>query len=149
MPVIFREATADDLAAVVALLADDMLGRGRERPDDLAPYRAAFEEIVADPNNAVIVGEADGRIVATYQITLIPNVSLGATKRAQIEGVRVSADLRGQGAGKALIRDAEGRARAAGATLLQLTMNAERTDSHRFYVANGFAPSHVGFKKTL
>jgi GNAT superfamily N-acetyltransferase len=149
MRVIFRDATEADLESVVALLAEDRLGQGRERPDDMAPYAAAFAQIAADPNNALVVGEIEGRIVATYQITLIPNVSLRATKRAQIEGVRVSADLRGQGVGAALISDAEARARAHGATLLQLTMNAERSDSHRFYVANGFAPSHVGFKKPL
>lgn len=149
MPVIFREANEADLAAVVALLADDRLGQGREHPGDMAPYRAAFAEIAADPNNVIIVGEDTGRVVATYQLTLIPNVSLRATKRAQIEGVRVAFDLRGRGIGRALIGDAEARARNAGATLVQLTMNSTRSDSRRFYVANGFEPSHTGFKKPL
>lgn len=146
---IFREAGEGDLAAVVALLADDRLGRARETPEEPARYDVAFAEIVADPNNSLIVGEDGGRIVATYQLTIIPNISASATKRAQIEGVRVASDLRGQGLGAALLRDAETRARAAGAGLLQLTMNATREESRRFYVANGFDPSHTGFKKVL
>lgn len=149
MSVTFRKASERDLATVVALLADDCLGHERESPDDMAAYNAAFAEIAADPNNILLVGEIRCRIVATYQLTIIPNFSVGATKRAQIEGVRVASDMRGQGFGAALIRDAEARARAAGAGLLQLTMNATREDTRRFYVANGFDPSHTGFKKTF
>ena len=48
-----------------------------------------------------------------------------------------------------MLTDAEARARAAGASLLQLTMNRGREDSYRFYEANGFAPTHIGFKKPL
>jgi GNAT superfamily N-acetyltransferase len=97
----------------------------------------------------VIVGEAEGRLIACYQLTFIANLSLSATKRAQIEGVRVDTAMRGAGVGAAMLRDAEARARRAGAGLLQLTMNRTRASSHRFYEANGFEPSHIGFKKRL
>ena len=66
-----------------------------------------------------------------------------------IAHVRVAADRRGQGLGAALIADAEARARASGAVLLQFTTNAARTDAHRFYRRLGFTPSHIGFKKPL
>ncbi|MCG6882634.1 MAG: GNAT family N-acetyltransferase [Silicimonas sp.] len=148
MSIVFREAGERDLPGVVALLADDVLGQGREVAE-IAPYRDAFARMAEDPNNVLIVGEADGAVVACYQLTIIPGVSLSATTRAQIEGVRVASGMRGQGAGRALVVDAEERARAAGATLLQLTMNRSRKDSHRFYEANGFVPSHIGFKKPL
>ena len=145
----FRDARRDDVAAVIALLADDRLGVGRETPDDLAPYLAAFDELAGDPNNTLVVGEEGGDVVACYQITVIPGVTLGAARRAQIEGVRVARSLRGQGGGRALIADAEARARACGATLLQLTMNRDRHDSAKFYAAMGFDPSHIGYKKRL
>lgn len=148
MPVIFREAEEADLPAVVALLADDQLGAARETGTPGA-YLAAFRQMARDGYNRLIVGESGGRIVAVYQLTLIPGISLAATTRAQIEGVRVAAGQRGQGTGAALLADAEARARAAGAGLLQLTMNRSRADAHRFYEANGFTPSHVGFKKPL
>ena len=148
MEVSFRLARRDDVPAIVALLTDDVLGRGRER-DDLSVYQAAFDAIAEESGNSVIVGEAGGRVIATYQITLISNLSLGANRRAQIEAVRVADDFRGQGVGALLFADAEARARAGGATLMQLTSNASRERSHGFYLGLGFVASHVGFKKPL
>ena len=144
----FRPVTRADVTAVVALLADDVLGRGRES-GQLDPYLAAFDAMQAEGGNQLIVGEAGDQVLATYQLTVISGLSLSAARRAQIEAVRVDASLRGQGAGAALMADAEARARAAGASLMQLTSNASRTDAHRFYERLGYAPSHIGFKKPL
>ena len=66
----FREAVRADVPAVVALLSDDALGAAREGAD-LAAYAAAFDAMAAEAGNALIVGEDNGRIVATYQLTFI------------------------------------------------------------------------------
>lgn len=67
----FREAGQADVAAVVALLTDDMLGQGREGAEP-ALYEAAFARMRNEGNNHLIVGEDEaGRIVATYQVTFI------------------------------------------------------------------------------
>lgn len=87
--------------------------------------------------------------MATCQITFITGLSLSAPRRAQIEGVRVADHLRGQGIGRSMFADAEVRARTAGCRLIELTMNAARTQSHGFHEAPGFVASHVGFKKSL
>lgn len=144
----FRPATRADVASVVSLLADDELGKGREGAD-LAPYLAAFDAMEREAANHLIVGEESGTVAACYQITFISGLSLSATRRAQIEGVRVAAALRGKGKGEMLVRDAEARARAAGCGLLQFTTNRARTEAHRFYERLGFTPSHIGYKKTL
>ncbi|MDP2084285.1 MAG: GNAT family N-acetyltransferase [Gemmobacter sp.] len=144
----WRLATRGDVAAVVALLADDALGTTRESAD-LAPYLAAYDAMQDEAGNQLIVGEADGRVVATYQLTFISGLSLKATRRAQVESVRVAADLRSRGIGAALMADAEARARAAGCGLIQLTTNRDRAQAHAFYVREGYQPSHVGFKKPL
>jgi hypothetical protein len=47
----FRAATAADVARVVALLADDPLGAGREAAAADPRYQDAFKRIEADPNN--------------------------------------------------------------------------------------------------
>ena len=148
MSVVFREARREDVPAVVAMLADDVLGQGRER-DDLAAYHAAFDAMAEEGNNRVIVGEQDGAVVATYQLTFISGLSLAAARRAQVESVRVSSALRGQGIGQQMFADVEARAKAAGCSLVQLTMNASRVDSRRFYEGLGFEASHTGFKKYL
>jgi GNAT superfamily N-acetyltransferase len=145
----FRAATRADVAAVVALLADDMLGQGREA-DDLAPYLVAFDAMQAEGGNQVIVGEdVDGAIIATYQLTIISGLSLNAARRAQVESVRIASDRRGEGLGHLMFKDVEARARAAGCRLIQLTMNATREDSRRFYESLGFDATHIGFKRYL
>ena len=148
MSVQFRAAVRADVPAIIALLADDDLGRLREI-GDMADYEAAFDRIAAEPGNGVFVGEDDGRVVATYQLTIISNLSLGASSRAQIEAVRVAAALRGQGIGAALMADAEARARAKGARLFQFTSNKVRDRAHGFYRRCGFEATHEGFKKVL
>jgi GNAT superfamily N-acetyltransferase len=149
MTVTFREARREDVPQVVAMLADDVLGQTREL-EDLAPYLAAFDAMQAEGGNIVIVGEdAQGEIVATCQLSFIRGLSLSATRRAQVESVRVASNLRGHGIGQLMFADVEVRARAAGCRLIQLTMNASRSDSHRFYTRLGFTPSHIGFKRYL
>lgn len=149
MRVTFRDARAADVPAVVAMLADDILGAARER-DGLAVYLDAFDAMRAEGNNCVIVGETGaGEIVATCQVTFISGLSLAAARRAQVESVRVARAARGQGVGRQMFAEVEARARAAGCRLIQLTMNATRTDSHRFYESLGFVASHVGFKRDL
>ncbi|WP_030175507.1 GNAT family N-acetyltransferase [Spirillospora albida] len=147
----FREATADDLAEIVRLLADDPLGATRETPGDDIPeaYFTAFAAIEKDPNNAVIVAEIDGRIAGTLQLTFIPGLTYTGGERAQIEGVRVAAEARGHGVGQAIIGWAIERARERGCRVVQLTTDRQRPDAIRFYQKMGFRPSHMGMKYPL
>ncbi|MDW3182338.1 GNAT family N-acetyltransferase [Roseobacter sp.] len=148
MTVTFRPAERHEVAAIVALLQDDALGSTREG-SDLDTYLAAFDRMTTEGGNRLIVGIDGNRVVATYQLTFISGLSLRAARRAQIESVRVSSDLRGQGIGHRMIEDAVQRAKEAGCSLVQLTMNKSRTDSARFYGDLGFTPSHIGYKRNL
>lgn len=149
MRLTFRDARRTDVAAVVALLADDQLGQAREQ-SDLSIYLAAFDAMQAEGNNRLIVGVGDAdTVVATYQLTFISGLSLLAARRAQVESVRIASPLRGHGLGHQMFSDVEARARAAGCALIQLTMNQTRTDSRRFYESLGFTASHFGFKRAL
>jgi GNAT superfamily N-acetyltransferase len=144
----WREALRADVPAIVDLLREDALGAMRE-DDDMQVYLAAFDAMSYEYGNTLIVGEADARIVATYQLTFITGLSLRASRRAQIESVRVAAKLRSEGVGAALMRDAEMRAIHAGCSLMQLTSDRSRQDAQRFYERAGYVASHTGFKKRL
>lgn len=144
----WREALRPDVPAIVALLVDDDLGAVRES-EDLSLYYTAFDAMAYEYGNSLIVGESDGRVVATYQLTFITGLSRQASRRAQVEAVRVARKLRSEGVGRALIRDAEMRAVDAGCNLIQLTSDKSRTQALAFYISAGFEPSHTGFKKTL
>jgi GNAT superfamily N-acetyltransferase len=145
---LLREARREDVPEIVALLADDAIGAGREGPADDA-YYAAFELIAADQRNQLLVAEADDRIVGTLQLTIIPGLSRHGMLRAQIEGVRVRADQRGQGLGRRMIEWAIEVARGQGCGLVQLTSDKRRPDAVRFYESLGFTGSHEGLKLPL
>ena len=147
----FRRAVAGDIPALVALLADDPLGAGREQVSaaGLGGYEAAFARIDADPNQFLCVVERDGHIAGTLQLTFISGLSRGGARRGQIEAVRVAAGMRGQGVGRAMFDWAIAECRAQGCSLVQLTTDKSRADAHRFYDGLGFVASHVGYKKQL
>ncbi|MZD09015.1 GNAT family N-acetyltransferase [Streptomyces sp. SID5785] len=144
-----RPATAEDVPAIVAMLADDPLGATRESPDDLTPYLDALARLSDDPNQHVVVAVRRDRVIGTLQLTVIPGLSRKGSTRSIIEGVRVHADERGSGLGTQLIEWAVDASRDQGCQLVQLTSDATRTDAHRFYERLGFAASHVGFKLQL
>ncbi|MER0446968.1 GNAT family N-acetyltransferase [Streptomyces sp. Edi4] len=144
-----RPARTEDIPAIVAMLADDPLGAVRESPDDLTPYRTAFDRLVDDPNQHVVVADRGGEVVGTLQLTVIPGLSRRGSTRSVIEGVRVHGAERGSGLGTQLIEWAVEESRRQGCQLVQLTSDASRADAHRFYERLGFEASHVGFKKPL
>lgn len=144
-----RRATADDVPAIVAMLADDPLGAQRESPDDLAPYLEALGRLSGDPNQCLMVAARGGRVVGTLQLTIIPGLSRRGATRSVIEGVRVHGDERGSGLGTELIAWAVDESRRRNCQLVQLTSDATREDAHRFYERLGFTGSHIGFKMAL
>ena len=116
-----REAGREDVAAIVALLADDHLGVGREVVADppLPAYLAAFEKVAADPRNRQAfvllarVSEArglPGKAIRLYREALLlePNdvdalsgqgeamVAKGAVERAKQNLARVRTLCKGQ-----------------------------------------------------
>ena len=148
MDLTFRDARRDDLPRIIALLTDDALGAGREKAPMLA-YEQAFDTVAADGNNVLVVGELDGEVVASMQLTFIPTISRGGSTRMLVEAVRVDTRLRNQGLGSLLMAEAHRRGRERGCTLAQLTSDKRRSDAHRFYTRLGYAQSHEGFKLSL
>lgn len=144
-----RDATSEDVPAIVRLLAADQLGAHREDPTELADYLDAFERIEADPNNLLLVVEDEGMVVGTLQLTFIPYLTYRGAWRAQIEAVRVAADRRGSGLGRQLMEWAFEQAEERGCHLIQLTSDKVRDDAHRFYTSLGFEATHEGFKRHL
>lgn len=148
--VTIRRADADDLESILALMHDDPISaaRGdRPEPGDEAGYRAALAEILLDARNELIVAESPTGVIATMQLTLIPGLSRRGSTRLLVEAVRVASTLRSSGVGSAMMRwVTDEAAPELGASIVQLTSDAARTDAHRFYLRLGFVDSHVGFK---
>ena len=146
-----RPALINDLPAIVGLLADDVLGQGRE--DIGLPlhsnYFDAFEAIEDDPNQVFVVFEAEGVIVGCLQLSFIPGLSRQGAWRGQIESVRISSERRGAGLGQEMLSWAIDTCRERGCRIIQLTSDKARKDAAEFYRALGFVASHQGFKQTI
>ncbi|MEU5945558.1 GNAT family N-acetyltransferase [Micromonospora sp. NPDC047465] len=147
--VTFREAVRADLPAVLALLADDMLGKSRDFTEVDDAYERAFADIAADPRNQLIVADADGEVVGCMQLTYIPGLGRHGAERQLVEAVRVRSDRRGRGLGRQMMTWAVDQARQRGCALVQLTTDKTRHDAHRFYLSLGFVASHEGMKLPL
>ncbi len=143
-----REATRNDLVAIVAMLADDELGRQRENFQNPLPasYIEGFERIDSDPNQELMVVEDQEEVVGTFQLTFIPYLTYQGGVRAQIEAVRIRKDQRGEGLGSQMFRWAIDRARTKGAHVFQLTTDKKRPQALKFYESLGFVATHQGMK---
>ncbi len=149
--IVIRKAVAADVAAIVAMLADDALGAKRE--DASLPlrdsYRNAFAAIDADRNQLLAVVEQEGEIIGCMQISFIPGLSRMGMWRGQIESVRIASHIRGGGIGRRMIEWAIEQCRERGCGLVQLTTDKSRSDALRFYQSLGFTDSHEGIKLSL
>jgi GNAT superfamily N-acetyltransferase len=144
-----RRAQRADVPDLVALLADDPLGRDREGAEPSA-YDAAFSEIDASEEQLLAcLTTSYGAVVGTLQLTFIPGLSRGGALRGQLEAVRVHRSYRDRGLGRLFIQWAIDECRGRGCELLQLTSDRSRIDALRFYERLGFISSHRGLKLGL
>lgn len=144
-----REAGPQDLEAILALTAEDSQHYFDE-PDHVTEHqRAALAEISADAHQQMLVGEIDGSVVCTAQVTWMRMLSADGGLYCQVEAVRTASTRRGEGIGASLMGHIEADARERGAARIQLTSNRDRTRAHSFYERLGYEASHVGMKKYL
>jgi ribosomal protein S18 acetylase RimI-like enzyme len=142
-----RRARRDDVAIIVGMLADDALGRARERIEQPLPdaYFAAFEKVDGNPVIQLVVAEDnEGNVVGCLQLCVLPGISSQGASRGLIEDVRVATHCRSRGIGEQLVQWAVNEARAKGCILVELLTHHSRVDAQRFYERLGFTRSHVG-----
>lgn len=152
MKIIFREAVAEDVDALVRL-ANRGGPEGKPRmqlPNELPEaYWQAFATIDQDPHQNLMVAELDGKIVGTFHLSYITYLAGMGRPDLQIEAVHVAAEYRGQGIGTKMMAWAIDQARERNCRRVQLTTDKRRQDAHRFYDRLGFSFTHEGAKLLL
>jgi ribosomal protein S18 acetylase RimI-like enzyme len=144
-----QRASRSDVPAIVALLAEDELGRSREDTQS-ARYEVAFDVVARDTSQYLaVVRDESQRVVGTMQLTIIPGLLRAGTTRLQVEGLRVAAAARSHGLGSAMLAWAHEHGRARGASLAQVTTDEGRERARAFYERLGYEQSHVGLKRPL
>jgi ribosomal protein S18 acetylase RimI-like enzyme len=147
---IFRRAEHRDLSVILKLLFDDELGKTRESSSEIPElcYEKAFQKIVADPNNSLMVVELDDVIIGTCHLTLLPSLTLRGSTRLQVEAARIAGDYRGKGIGEWMFERIFEVAKEQDASIIQLTTDKRRARAKKFYERLGFEATHEGMKLT-
>ena len=147
-----RTAHDGDLPGLLDLLEELRDGGTPGVPWDRADRAHAdgvWHEILADPRRTFLVAEADGEIVGTADLVIVPNLTHAARPVAFVENVVVTEARRGRGIGHALMTEVVARAEADGCYKVQFLSNKGRTRAHAFYRRLGFEPSSEGFRRYL
>ncbi len=148
MELTFRKVKEKDLPEVLEMIANDQLGKTREKFELPLPdsYLKAFEVIIRDPNQELMVAELNEEIVGTFQLSYLQYLTYQGGMRVLVEAVRVKDTHRGKGIGHEIFSYIIESSKSHGAHMVQLTSDKKRTDARRFYESFGFEPSHEGFK---
>lgn len=119
-------------------------------PSEAAQIERRFALIAGDPDHAVFVAEAPAGRVAGW-VHVHGRRLLEAEPFAEIGGLVVAEECRGQGVGHALMAEAERWAAEHGYGEVCVRSNTIRHEAHRFYQALGYRPvkSQQVFRKAV
>ena len=146
--VTIRQAVKDDLDGVLDLYT-------HLSPNDapLPPRPRVVElwkEIVANPMLTYFIAERGGQLIATCNLTIVPNLTRGARPFGVIENVVTHSDFRRRGVAKAILEQAIETARQAGCYKVMLMSGTSRKEAHALYEKVGFSKdTKVGFDLRL
>lgn len=137
-----RPAAAQDATGVASLLT--LLGYPCDRDEAAARLRAVAEE----PGQQVLVADRHGCLVGLLALDIRYYLPLGGPT-CRITALAVASGEQRHGIGRRLLREAEQRARQAGAARVELTSGVQRGDAHAFYRACGYEEGALRFLRRL
>lgn len=141
-----RQATPDDLPAVLALYAQPDMDDGRVLPLQEAQQLLAQFALYPDYHLYVACDDAHpATTVGTFALLVMHNLAHCGTPSAIVEDVVVSPHHQGQGIGRQMMAHARELARQAGCYKLVLSSNQKREGAHAFYESLGFQRHGLSF----
>jgi GNAT superfamily N-acetyltransferase len=143
MNLLMREATEDDLPAVLALYAQPSMDNGKvltlpEAKSLLAQFRQYPSYRLWVACDAMPDADSGGEVVGTYALLIMHNLAHQGTPSAIVEDVVVNTERQGQGIGQHMMQHAKQQARLAGCYKMVLSSNQKRERAHAFYESLGF-----------
>lgn len=136
------EAGNDDAACVAALI--EAMGY----PCDPAEARRRIEAVRADPSQQLVLARCDGHSAGLLGLQLVYSLALGR-HCCRITALVVDPRFRRRGIARQLLREAEARARLAGAARIEVAAGPQRSDGHALYRACGYGEGSLRFVKPL
>ncbi len=135
MSLIIREVKENDLDALLNLY---LYLHEEEVPEKSKQLLNLWQEILADNNYHIFVGELDGEIVSSCTLVVIKNLTRALKSYALIENVVTNEHYRGRGFGEALLKEAQEVAKSAGCYKVMLLTGSKKEMTLRFYEKAGF-----------
>ena len=141
--IVIREATKNDLAAVMCLIAQPDMSPDTnltvEQAEDIIRLRSL------SGNQVLFVAIQNSLVVGTFTFILVQQLSHNAGKSAVLEDVVVGKQFQGRGIGQSMMRFAVNYAREHGCYKLVLSSGKNRTEAHEFYEKFGFQKHGFSF----
>jgi GNAT superfamily N-acetyltransferase len=106
-------------------------------PDALT-LRSVWNELMTDPRHIVFGGYRDGELVSSCALTVIPNLTRGCRAYGVVENVVTHSAHRGNGYGKAVLREALASSWSAGCYKVMLLTGRKDKATVQFYESAGF-----------
>ena len=97
-----------------------------------------WQEFLSDNKIHCLVAETDNRLVATCTLTIVPNLTRGATPYALIENVVTHGDYRQKGIATGLLEFAKTLAKEKHCHKIMLITQRQEESTLRFYDNAGF-----------
>jgi ribosomal protein S18 acetylase RimI-like enzyme len=155
---LIRPACFEDYPAFGRLYLEINDLHAAAHPDLFAPTRTSphdeedFQIMLSDSNQAVFIAEVDGTAAGFINVILrdaLPLEILAQRRFAVVDSIGVSARLRRQGIGEALMQRAAQWASESGAVSLELTVYEFNQSAIAFYSSLGYAPLSRKLSKKL
>ena len=142
-----RSATPEDFDPVTRLL--EHLGRPTVTPRTRSEVRDVYCEQLADPNSEHLVAVTPrGRVMGFCSLHFRSRLN-NIDPQAWIPDLIVDEHDRGRGVARALLGEAERRARERGCTDVTLESGNARKEAHLLYVGAGMQETGKSFRKRL
>lgn len=133
-------ADCDDIYGLICDLEGTMLPKER--------FYGIFASQTGDERYYCLLSEEDGRTVGVLNLRFEDQLH-HAGKIAEIMEFAVDKGFRNKGIGKAMIEKARDIAAEHGCIRMEAACNQLRTDTHRFYLREGFRNFHYKFSRPL
>jgi ribosomal protein S18 acetylase RimI-like enzyme len=158
MDFIIRYAESGDYDALCAICEQgDRIHRANlphlfRKPDGPAREREYIRSLLEDPNVALLVAEAQGKLVGFINVMLLrsANIPLMVPRQyAVIDNLAVGESYRRYGIGRALMNRAEAWAKEKGAASMELNVYRFNQSAQKLYETIGYEEVSIKMSKRL
>ena len=130
-----REVEQADLEQLLTLYTQL---HGNDMPEFDGKLEPLWNSILSDQNHHIVVGLADGRIVSSCVIVIVPNLTRNQRPYALIENVITHEAHRGQGYATQILDHARQIAERENCYKIMLLTGSKQESTIRFYERAGF-----------